>query len=319
MTEMTQKMRVRRCRGAAALMALALALPMAMAPAMVVPAEATEIRYVINNRPVTSYDIDRRVSLLRMMQRNGNLQEVAAQEMIDQVLRQQEMARLNVNITDEMVDQSYQNFAASNNLSIAQLDQIMAQSGVTKAHFKDFMRTQIGWGRVLQSRQSSIGSLSEQDVVQKMLQQGGDKPSATEYLLQQVIFVVPADERAQLLARRKREAQSMRDRFNDCGNTVQFAKGLIDVTVRDLGRVLEPELPPEWKDEITRTSPGNATPVRETERGGEFIGVCSAREVSDDHVARLLFQNQESGEESFQQASEEYTAELREKARIVER
>ncbi len=319
MTEMTQKMRVRRCRGAAALMALALALPMAMAPAMVVPAEATEIRYVINNRPVTSYDIDRRVSLLRMMQRNGNLQEVAAQEMIDQVLRQQEMARLNVNITDEMVDQSYQNFAASNNLSIAQLDQIMAQSGVTKAHFKDFMRTQIGWGRVLQSRQSSIGSLSEQDVVQKMLQQGGDKPSATEYLLQQVIFVVPADERAQLLARRKREAQSMRDRFNDCGNTVQFAKGLIDVTVRDLGRVLEPELPPEWKDEITRTSPGNATPVRETERGVEFIGVCSAREVSDDHVARLLFQNQESGEESFQQASEEYTAELREKARIVER
>src|SRR5690606_2110588 len=143
-----------------------------------------------------------------------------AQEMIDQALRQQEMARAGVNATQEMVDQSYANFAKSNNLSVAQLDQILAQSGVTQGTSKEFLRSQTGWGRLLQSRSRTTESLSEQDVVQRMLQQG-EKPTATEYMLQQVIFVVPAAQRGQMLARRKREAQAMRDRFNGCDTTVQ--------------------------------------------------------------------------------------------------
>src|SRR5690606_35365761 len=133
--------------------------------------------------------------LLRLMQRGGNVQELAAQEMVDQSLRLQETARLGINVTQEEVDQSYASFASSNNLTVAQLDQIMAQSGVTKEHFKEFLRTQRGWAQVLRARSRSSETLSEQDVVQRMLQQGGQKPSATEYILQQVIFVIPPGER----------------------------------------------------------------------------------------------------------------------------
>jgi len=300
---------------------MAAMLALGVGQVFVEPSMAADIRYVVNDRPVTSYDIDRRVALLKLMQRKGNLNELAAQEMIDQTLRQQEMARIGMNITPAMVDQAYANFASSNKLATAQLDQILGQTGVTKEHFKEFIRTQLGWGRVVQGRaRSGDTSLSEQDVVQKMLQQGGQKPTATEYMLQQVIFVVPAAQRGQLMAKRKREAQAMRDRFNGCANTVEFAKGLIDVTVRDMGRVLEPELPPEWKEQITSTRSGSATPVRETDRGVEFIGICSAREVSDDHVAQMVFQSEEAASgESFERQSEEYTTELREKARIVPR
>jgi len=319
MTRKTDTMLARRMRVSTAMLALAAALSLGAVAVTAVPAMATQIRYVVNDRPVTSYDIERRAALLRLMRRSGNINELAAQEMIDQVLRRQEMARLGINITDAQVDQSYANFASSNQLSVAQLDQILAQSGVTKEHFKEFIRTQMGWSRVLQARNSRVETLSEAEVVRRMLQQGGQKPTATEYLLQQVIFVVPSGQRGQLLAKRKREAQAMRDRFNGCESTVEFAKGLIDVTVKDLGRVLAPELPPDWKDYITKTRPGEATPVRETDRGVEFIGVCSAREVSDDHVAKLVFQSQESGDSSFQNLSEEYTAELRQKARIHRR
>jgi len=312
-------MSVRSICRSTAMVALAAVLALGIGAATILPVDATEIRYVVNDRPITSFDIERRAALLRLMQRKGNVNELAAEEMIDQTLRQQEMARSGVNITQAMVDESYRNFAGSNNMTVAQLDQILGQAGVGKEHFKEFIRTQIGWGRVMQSRSRSGTILSEQDVVQKMLQQGGQKPTATEYMLQQVIFVVPAAQRGQLLTKRKREAQAMRDRFNGCANTVQFAKGLIDVTVRDMGRVLAPELPPEWKDQISNTRPGNATPIRETERGVEFIGICSAREVSDDHVARMVFQSQQAGDGSFEDAAKEYMAELRKKARIVRR
>jgi peptidyl-prolyl cis-trans isomerase SurA len=152
-----------------------------------------------------------------------------------------------------------------------------------------------------------------------MLEKGGSKPSATEYMLQQVIFVVPAAERSSTLAKRKREADAMRARFNGCNTTREFAKGLIDVTVRDLGRVLAPQLPQDWAEQIKATKVGGATVTRETERGVEFIGICSSREVSDDKVAQMVFQGESSGDKNADELSKKYVDELKAKARIVKR
>ena len=283
-------------------------------------ARASEIKYIVNNVPVTSYDIQRRAAFLRLQNRSAGVQQ-ATNEMIDQAVRAAEIKRMNINISEDAVADAYERFAKSNKMTTAQMDQVLNQTGVTKAHFREFIRTQMGWSQVLGARSPSSGRMTEQEAVQKMLQEGGDKPTATEYMLQQVIFVVPAAERGAKLGARKREAQAMRERFQGCDSTREFVKGLLDVTIRDLGRVLEPELPPEWAEPVKSTSPGNATQVRETDRGVEFIGVCSAREVSDDRVAQMVFseQNQETGGDNQDSASEKLTAELREKAQIIER
>ncbi|HWK65660.1 MAG TPA: SurA N-terminal domain-containing protein [Rhizobiaceae bacterium] len=282
-------------------------------------AHASEIKYVVNNIPITSYDIQRRVAFFKLQRRNGDSKQ-AAQEMIDQAIRTAEIKRAGVRITDDQVDAAYARFAASNKLKPEQMDQILNQTGVTKAHFKDFIRAQMGWSQALQAKYRATGTLSDQDVVQRMLQKGGDKPRATEYMLQQIVFVVPAAERGALLGKRKREAEALRQRFSGCDRTREFAKGLVDVTVRDLGRILAPELPPDWADLIKSTKAGSATSVRETERGIEFIGICSSKEVSDDRVARMVFQSEaakEGGE--AEEFSKKYMAELKKKARIIER
>lgn len=296
----------------ACLSPLALSLPQAAA-------QASEIRYVVNNVPITSYDIQRRAAFLRLQNQRGNLQQAAAEEMIDQTVRAAEAARLNIRITDDQVADAYQRFARSNNMSPAQMDQVLNQSGVTKAHFREFIRSQMSWSQVM-GRQGRGGAMSEQDVVRKMLDQGGSKPKATEYMLQQVIFVVPAADRRAKLATRKREAEAMRQRFRSCDTTREFAKGLIDVTVRDLGRVLDPELPPDWEKQVRAASVGSATPVRETERGVEFIGICSSREVSDDRVAQMVFGAEAAGnDEDMAGLAKKMTSELRAKAQIVKR
>lgn len=301
---------------ALAIWAMTIALPLMLAP---LAAQATEIKVVVNNTPVTSYDIDRRAAFLRVQHKTGDLHSQAVNDMIDQTLRMQEMKRLKIDIPDAEVNKAYANFAASNHISTAQLDQALGHAGVTPQHFKQYIRSQIGWSRALQARYRATESVSEQDAVQKMLQQGGKKPTAKEYMLQQVIFVIPSDQKSALLARRTREAEAMRKRFQSCATTRDFAKGLIDVTVRDLGRVLAPELPGDWKKYITETSPGNATPVRVTDRGVEFIGVCSTREVSDDRVAQMVFQSEQSDDTTGKELSDKYMKELRDKATIVKR
>ena len=283
-------------------------------------AQASEIKYVVNDVPITSYDIQRRAAFLKLQKRKGD----ASEEMIEQTLRLAEMRRLNIRISDKQVEDAYARFAGSNKLKPAQMDQILAQAGVTSNHFKEYIRTQMGWNQALSSRlraEQGGGGTSEQDAVRRMLQQGGAKPSATEYMLQQVIFVVPASERGSI-AKRKREADAMRGRFNGCEQTREFSKGLLDVTVRDLGRVLAPQLPPEWAEDIKKLKAGGATPVRETDRGVEFIGICSAREVSDDKVAQMVFQAEGEGKGDNAKADElnkKYIAELRKVARIVTR
>ena len=301
-----------------------LALAIAASPASTAffstTAAASEIAVIVNSKPITSYDIQRRAAFMKLQRRKGNLNEQAEQELIDQTLRATEAQRLGIRVTDEQVDAAYNNFAKSNKMTIKQLDGIMAQSGVTKSHFKEFIRAQMSWNQALGARSRRDSSkMSEQDVVRRMLQQGGAKPTATEYMLQQVIFVVPASERGNM-AKRKREAEAMRARFNGCNNTREFAKGLLDVTVKDLGRKLAPELPPDWAEQIKNTKVGGATAVRETQVGIEFIGICSSREVSDDRVAKLTFQAEGAEDDKAgEELSKKYTAELREKATIVKR
>ncbi len=284
------------------------------------PAFASTIKYIVNDVPVTTGDIQHRAAFLRLQHRKGD----AAQEMIDQTLKLAEARRLGIRISDAQVEEAYQRFASSNKMQLKQLDGIMAQSGVTKEHFKEFIRAQLAWNQALGARyraeQGGTG-VSEQDAVRRMLDNGGNKPTATEYMLQQVIFVVPASERGAILGKRKREAEAMRARFNSCSTTREFAKGLLDVTVRDLPRTLAPQLPSDWADQIKKTKVGAATAVRETERGVEFIGICSAREVSDDKVAQMLFQDEKAGgkDDKSDELNKKYLEELKKKARIVQR
>ena len=285
---------------------------------MTPPAFASEIKYVVNDIPVTTGDIAHRAAFLKLQRKKGD----AGQEMIDQTLRMAEAKRLGIRISDAQVEAAYQRFASSNKMQLSQLDGVMEKSGVTKSHFKEFIRAQMAWNQALSARYRSgdgTGAVSEQDLVRKMLEKGGSKPSATEYMLQQVIFVVPAAERSATLAKRKREADAMRARFNGCNTTREFAKGLIDVTVRDLGRVLAPQLPPDWAEQIKATKVGGATVTRETERGVEFIGICSSREVSDDKVAQMVFQGESSGDKNADELGKKYVDELKAKARIVKR
>jgi len=304
------------------LVALGLALATAASPipaaVMAGNAVASEIKLVVNRIPITSYDIQRRAAFMKLQGKKGNLNAQAEEEMIEQALRLSEARRIGVNIPAQAVDQAFANFARSNKMTTQQLEGIMNQSGVTSGHFKEFIRSQMGWNQVLSAWTQTEKGTTEQKAVRKMLQQGS-KPSATEYMLQQVIFVVPAAERGKL-AQRKREAEALRARYNGCESTREFVKGLIDVTVRDLGRKVGPELPQEWAEQIKATKIGGATAVRETERGVEFIGICSQREVSDDKVAQMVFQN-EAGKSNEQadEFSKKLTAELRQRAKIVAR
>lgn len=280
---------------------------------------ASELAITVNNRAITTGDIQRRVAFLRLQRSSGDLNAKAREQLVNEALQMQEAARLNAIVGDDQVDQSVQRFAESNNLSPEQLRQILSRAGIGIEHFRSYVRAQMTWPRVVNARfGQQSGGMSNAELVSRMLERG-EKPSTTEYILQQFIFVVPQDQRSALLGQRQREAEQMRSRFTSCEDSIQLAASLRDVTVRELGRVMQPELPPEWKEQIEGTSAGGTTGARTTDRGVEFIAVCSARQVSDDRAAEMVFRAEDQGGEEMQANAERYLEELKSRAAITNR
>lgn len=285
----------------------------------------SEVKIIVSGNAITNSDIQHRVAFLKLQRKGGNLNSTAREELTDEMLKRIEMKSRGINISDRQVDEAYAGFASRNKMSLAQLNQVMNQSGVTPDHFKKYIMVQMGWGRLVSARFRATGMISEQEAVQRMLKNGGKKPVATEYHLQQVIFVVPASKRSPgLLAKRKQEANALRSRFQNCDATRQQARGIIDVTVRDLGRILEQQLPNEWSKAVKSTPVGRTTTPQDTEKGVEFLAVCSTRQVSDDRVAQLVFSMEgtdsaEGQEKKADELNKKYLQELREKAKIISR
>ncbi|WP_019995668.1 SurA N-terminal domain-containing protein [Aureimonas ureilytica] len=311
---MTLRTHARQFAVCSALAALLVVGGLSAAPAQA----ASEIKVVVNKQAITSYQIQQRAAFLKLRRTPGGT-EAATNELIDEALKSQEMRRRGIQIPDAAVDEAFARFARDNKLTEAQLSEVLGRAGFSAKGFKDYIRVQMGWGQAVVANVRQTERITEQQAVQRMIQDGGKKPTTTEYTLQQVIFVVPQDKRSSELQKRMNEANSMRQRFTSCPATYDIAKGLRDVTVRDLGRIPQPELPPRWKDEIVNASRGKTTKAQPTERGVEFIAVCDSRSVSDDQTAAMVFQAKELEAMGKKEPDKAFLEKLRAKAAIIRR
>ena len=281
----------------------------------------TYIKILVNKKPITNFDIQRRVRFLQLRRVKGDRTKLAEKELIEQSVRLEEARARNVLATDQQVDVAFANFAKRNRLSTAQMARELGKAGIGAKHFKEFIRSQISWQRAVQGRfQAETSQVSERDVVTRLRKSGDAKPEVTEYNIQQVIFVVPATKRSKKsLAARRTEAVAFRQRFTKCEDSLSQAKLLRDVSVIDRKRIMAPELPARWKDEIAELEGSGITRPKETDRGIELMAVCDKRIVNDDRAAQVTSQSAEF--ESFNtkgsELSQNYLEQLLARSTIV--
>jgi peptidyl-prolyl cis-trans isomerase SurA len=300
-------------------------MALAMLAAFVVPHSgaalaASEVKVVVNGTAITSGDVAKRQAFLRLQHQKADA-KAAEDQLVDETLKRQEISRVRMSVSKEDVDASFARFASGNKLTTDQMTQILDRAGVGVDHFKAFIAVQMSWPRLVNARYGSTSRMSNADLVARMMQNNKQKPETTEYILQQMIFVVPASKKG-IVGQRKNEAEASRSKYPGCEQAKVFAATMRDVSVRELGRVMAPELPAEWKP-LVEQAKGNTTATRVTERGVEYIGICSQRQVSDDQAAEMVFRqedlNKSKSEKNAPPENEnatKYLDELRKKAQI---
>ncbi|MDQ1185665.1 peptidylprolyl isomerase [Agrobacterium larrymoorei] len=294
------------------------AVPMIVAPQANVAFADSAVKIVVNKTPITSDDIARRVAFLKLQRQSGNLNEKAREQLIEEALKREEIARVKASVSTADVDAAFGRFAASNKLTKEQLTKVLTQAGVGADHFKSFIAVQMSWPRLVNARYGGKNRMSTQDFITR-LKERGQKPVTSEYFLQQIIFVVPESKKA-TLGKRKSEAEASRKRYPGCEQAKTFAATMLDVSIKNLGRILEPELPPEWKDLVTKTPEGGTTGTRVTEKGVEYLAVCKKQQVSDDYAAEVVFRAEDlnKAEKGENPNEKKYLDELRSKAQITQ-
>ncbi|MDD9910987.1 MAG: peptidylprolyl isomerase [Ahrensia sp.] len=279
----------------------------------------TRIAVLVDDQAITNTDIRRRAQFVKLRRLKGNPTAVARQELIDEAIKMREARRLNAVASDTAVDQAYARFAKRNKMPLNVLDKIMADRGVTKRGFKQFIRAQMSWQRAVGARMRSEGTTTAAPSAQPWLPAVGSTTRDTkEYTLQQVVFTVPKAERSQTLAAKTAAANRFRNQVTGCDNTRDLAKGLNDVAVLDRGRIRADQLPPDWRKEVETTQPGRATKVRQTPKGAEMLIVCRARDIKTVDGGADIFAS-EDFEEKASEFEKKYFAELKKKAVIKQR
>jgi peptidyl-prolyl cis-trans isomerase SurA len=279
----------------------------------------TGVKVIVDGNVITSSDIAKRTNFLKLQHQKGNLPKTAQDQLINETLKRAEISRVRMSVTTQEVDAAFGRFASSNKMSTEQLTQVLDKTGVGVEHFKSYIAVSMSWPRVVNARFGS-NKMSNDDLVKRMTEQK-EKPVTTEYFLKQIIFVIPASKKGAITGKRKAEAEASRAKFPGCDQAKVFAATMLDVSVRDLGRVLAPNLPEAWKPLIEKAT-GNTTPAQVTDQGVEYLAICSQRQVNDDVAAAAVFRAEDLGKKGNEQVSaddKKYMDELRSKAQIVYR
>ncbi len=292
---------------------LAMSTSLAPVPALAA-GSSTSVAITVNGSPITNGDIAHRTAFLRLQKQKGNLASLARNQLVDEELKRREVLKMQASVSQEDVDAAFARFAKSNKLTVSQLTQILEKSGVTASHFKSYIAIQMSWPRVMSARFNPARS-NGADLAQRL--GGKEKPVTTEYFLQQVVFVIPEAKRGKITGKRKAEAEASRSKFPGCDQSKTFAATMRDVSIINLGRVLLPAMPPEWKPLIEKAK-GNTTGTLVTPRGVEYLAICKQRQVNDDYAAEVVFRAEDLAKaKGSDPREEEYLAELRKKARIT--
>ncbi|WP_438749262.1 peptidylprolyl isomerase [Pararhizobium sp. O133] len=305
---------------AVAAMVLACGLALSSAPAV---SAASKVVAVVNGTPITSGDVAKRTAFMRLQRQNGGA-AAARDQLVDEVLKREEILRVGASVSTADVDAAVGRFASGNKMSVAQLSQVLDRAGVGLDHFKSYVAIAMSWPRLVNGRYGSGGGggrLSNEELVRRMQENGGTKPVTTEYFLQQVIFVVPASKRNAIIGKRQAEANASRSKYPGCEQAKVFAATMRDVSIRNLGRMMAQELPADWKPLIEKAGDGNTTATRVTERGVEYLAICKKREVSDDVAAEIVFRAEDLGkkQEGEDANSKRYMEDLRKRAQIIQK
>lgn len=291
-----------------------LATSVMLAAGAAAPARAQSLAATVNDSPITTYDVEQRVRLLRVLRQTAT-PAAALESIIEDRIKAAETRKYGINPSAQDASQELSRIAAARKIPAAALGPALQSARVDTQHWQEHGKAQVGWRGYVAALNKGV-SASETEVRAELARRGAGK--LQEYNLRPVVFIVPRNASPGVAEARAREAANLRTRFNGCDSGLRFARALRDVAIRQpINRSLT-ALPDSMAATIEKTPVGRLTPPARTADGYEMLAVCGTRRSGSDSSAAQEVR-QELINKKLEGVAERLYKPLRKRAVVVKR
>lgn len=245
------------------------------------------IAAIVNDDAITLYDVQNRLAFLLMSSGLPNTQEVrqrllpqVVSSLIDEKLRMQEVARLELEVTDQEVADAIANIERQRGMAPGTLLGELARAGVDPQTAFAQIRSEVGWYKVMEydlSREVNVTD-EEVEIILRRLRDNQGKP---EHLVSEIFLPVALNSEEQVRALAERLVEELRKGAPFEAVARQFSQSPTAAVGGDLGWVHRGELEPQVDAQLAGLETGAISdPVRSL-TGYHIITVRNRRTTAE--------------------------------------
>jgi peptidyl-prolyl cis-trans isomerase SurA len=230
---------------------------------------------IVNEGVVLKTQLTEQLEIIRRNAERQGLQLPPADILEEQVLERlivseiqlQRAARIGLNVSDEMLNQSIAGIAAQNNVAFEDMPQLLATDGVDYAEFRRSLREEI---TITQLRRIEVGqsiSVSEREIEQCIADLEGNVVVNSEYELSHILLTVPesatADEVAEVEALANQVYAQIQNGADFREMAARYSKGPTALEGGSLGWMQGQQVPTIFVDVLQDMDKGDVSaPIR---------------------------------------------------------
>ena len=278
-------------------------LNLGVAPAF---AEGQGIVATVNDRPITTFDIDQRIKLLKIMGARGDTvsKKQSFQSLVDDYIKQTEAKKLQIQATDKMVDEQLGRMAKNFQTDAQGLAVKFKKQGVSLSALRSYVESQISFQRLYRFKNPEKEIKADPalidkeyktvlakynsavtDMKQRYAKAENDprRRPVLVYQIQQIDFPIQLTNGAMdqgLITSRAVEVNLFLSRYRGCKGAKAAGDGIFNVRV---GKTLEADaskLPKQLKAALDKAGTGRAIGPVMGKGALQAIGFCSKRTIS---------------------------------------
>ncbi|MEG8098661.1 peptidylprolyl isomerase [Candidatus Liberibacter brunswickensis] len=251
-----------------------------------------QIYVTVNGEAITDFDISKRIALLKLENINGEIEKIAAQDLIIETLKKQELGKHGITLNSSAMNYFFAQHAINNRLSEKDFINFLEEKGIGENHFKQYLAVQLIWNDFIK-KEFMLKYKNPEEEILSNIQKAKNNLTIKEYLIKLILFSIPDNQlqNEKFVQKRINEAKESRFRFpKDCNKIEYFASKIQDVSVSKAQYVLESDLNPQLQS-ILRKEENNTTDPFVTERGVEYIAICNKRDLNGEIALQEYFKN----------------------------
>lgn len=157
----------------------------------------------VNDRVITQFELNQRALFLQALNAPGDLQQEALDRLIDERLQLDAAAALGVTVSEDQIQAGMEEFAGRANLSAEQFVAALADGGISRETFYDFVRAGVAWRGVVQGRFGPRAQVSDTEVDRALAL--GSSTGGVRVLLSEIFLPADTPERQAEAQRRATE------------------------------------------------------------------------------------------------------------------